>query len=73
MTWQPSDGTILEFAEANDINPPFSCRVGVCGTCMCKIREGVVAYQEEPTARTDKGSVLICISQPGTAKLVLDI
>ncbi|WP_414513855.1 2Fe-2S iron-sulfur cluster-binding protein [Nostoc sp. PCC 9305] len=73
LTWQPSDGTILEFAEANDINPPFSCRVGVCGTCMCKIREGVVAYQEEPTATTDRGSVLICISQPGTAKLVLDI
>lgn len=73
LTWQPNDGTILEFAEANDINPPFSCRVGVCGTCMCNIREGVVAYQEEPTATTDKGSVLICISQPGTAKLVLDI
>jgi ferredoxin-NADP reductase len=73
LTWQPSDGTILEFAEANNINPPFSCRVGVCGTCMCKIREGVVAYQEEPTAITDQGSVLICISQPGTAKLVLDI
>ncbi|MBN3878467.1 MULTISPECIES: 2Fe-2S iron-sulfur cluster-binding protein [unclassified Nostoc] len=73
LTWQPSDGTILEFAEANDINPPFSCRVGVCGTCMCKIYEGVVAYQEEPTATTDKSSVLICISQPGTAKLVLDI
>jgi len=73
LTWQPSDGTILEFAEANDINPPFSCRVGVCGTCMCKISEGAVAYQEEPTATTDQGSVLICISQPGTAKLVLDI
>lgn len=73
LTWQPSDGTILEFAEANDINPPFSCRVGVCGTCMCKIREGAVAYQKEPTATTDKSSVLICISRPGTAKLVLDI
>jgi uncharacterized protein len=73
LTWQPGDGTILEFAEANDINPPFSCRVGVCGTCICKISEGAVAYQEEPTATTDKGSVLICISQPGTAKMVLDI
>jgi len=73
LTWQPSDGTILEFAEANDINPPFSCRIGVCGTCMCKIREGEVAYQEEPSATTDAGSVLICISQPGSSKLVLDI
>ncbi|MBE9005474.1 2Fe-2S iron-sulfur cluster binding domain-containing protein [Fortiea sp. LEGE XX443] len=73
LTWKPSDGTILEFAEANDINPPFSCRVGVCGTCVCKIQEGEVAYQEEPTATTDEGSVLICISQPGTSRLVLDI
>lgn len=73
LTWRPSDGTILEFAEANDINPPFSCRVGVCGTCMCKISEGEVAYQEEATATIDEGSVLICISQPRTSKLVLDI
>ncbi|MBE9208244.1 2Fe-2S iron-sulfur cluster binding domain-containing protein [Nostoc sp. LEGE 06077] len=73
LTWQPSDGTILEFAEANDINPPFSCRVGVCGTCMCKVQEGEVAYQEEPSATTDQGSVLICISQPGSSKLILDI
>ncbi|MEH2249618.1 2Fe-2S iron-sulfur cluster-binding protein [Nostoc sp.] len=73
LTWQPSDGTILEFAEANDINPSFSCRIGVCGTCMCKIREGEVAYQKEPTATIDEGSVLTCISQPRTSKLVLDI
>ncbi|WP_413200262.1 2Fe-2S iron-sulfur cluster-binding protein [Nostoc piscinale] len=73
LTWQPSDGTILEFAEANDIDAPFSCRIGVCGTCMCKLREGEVSYQEEPGATIDEGSVLICISQPGSSKLVLDI
>jgi ferredoxin-NADP reductase len=73
LTWQESDGSILEFAEANDINPPYSCRVGVCGTCMCKIREGEVDYQEPPTATTDEGSVLICISQPKTTNVVLDL
>ncbi|WP_392483264.1 hypothetical protein [Nostoc sp. C110] len=40
---------------------------------MERQRAIAVAYQEKPTATTDKGSVLICISQPGTAKLVLDI
>lgn len=73
LTWKQGDGSILEFAEANDINPPFSCRAGICGTCMCKINAGEVAYQEEPTAAIDDGSVLICISQPGSSRVVLDI
>ncbi|MEB3180150.1 MAG: 2Fe-2S iron-sulfur cluster-binding protein [Nostocaceae cyanobacterium] len=73
LTWKEGDGSILEFAEANDINPPFSCRAGICGTCMCKIRAGKVNYQEEPTAEIDEGSVLICISQPGSSRVVLDV
>ncbi len=73
LTWKDGDGSILEFAEANDINPPFSCRAGICGTCICKISTGEVAYQEEPSAEIDEGSVLICISQPGTSIVVLDI
>jgi ferredoxin-NADP reductase len=73
LTWREGNGTILEFAEANDINPPYSCRAGICGTCMCAIREGEVDYQEPPTAAIDEGSVLICISQPKTSKVVLEI
>ncbi|NJM21225.1 MAG: 2Fe-2S iron-sulfur cluster binding domain-containing protein [Richelia sp. RM2_1_2] len=73
LTWKDGDGSILEFAEANDINPPFSCRAGICGTCICKISTGKVAYQEEPTAAIDEGSVLICISQPRTSIVVLDV
>ncbi|MBD2778903.1 2Fe-2S iron-sulfur cluster-binding protein [Iningainema tapete] len=73
LNWNKSDGSILEFAEANDINPDFSCRVGVCGTCMCKITAGEIDYQEEPTATVEDGSVLICISQPRTSRVVLDI
>lgn len=57
----------------NDINHPYSCRAGICGTCMCKIKEGEVEYQESPTAEIDKGSVLICISQPKTSRVVLDL
>jgi ferredoxin-NADP reductase len=73
LIWNQGDGTILEFAEANNINPPFSCRAGICGTCMCRISAGEVNYQEEATAVIDEGSALICISQPGSSKLVLDI
>lgn len=73
LTWRDSDGSILEFAEANDINPPYSCRAGICGTCACQIREGEVAYQESPTAAIDEGTVLICISKPGTLRVVLNL
>ncbi len=73
LNWTPNDGTILEFAEANNIFPDHSCRVGVCGTCMCKISEGEIEYEDSPSASIDNGSVLICISKPKTAKVVLDI
>ncbi|OLP18431.1 oxidoreductase [Leptolyngbya sp. 'hensonii'] len=73
LTWRESDGTLLEFAEANNINPPYSCRAGICGTCICKLQAGEVTYREAPTAAIEAGSVLICISQPKSERVVLDI
>lgn len=73
LAWQADADSILEFAEANDLNPPYSCRQGICGTCQCKLLEGEVDYQETPTATIDEGSVLICISKPKTAKVVLEL
>jgi uncharacterized protein len=73
ITWSENDDSLLEFAEANNLNPAYSCRAGICGTCACKIREGEVVYQETPTAAIDEGSVLICISKPKTTKVVLDL
>jgi uncharacterized protein len=72
-TWNPAEGTILDFAEANGLNPDYSCRAGVCGTCACRIAAGEVEYEEEPTASVDAGSVLICISKPKTARVILDL
>lgn len=71
-TWTPQDGTILEFAEANGLNPPYSCRQGICGTCECKLQEGEVEYDQDPIADVESGSILICISRPKTA-LVIEV
>jgi uncharacterized protein len=71
--WPADAENLLEFAEANGLNPSYSCRQGICGTCQCKILEGEVTYQIEPTATIEDGSVLICISQPKTSKVVLDL
>lgn len=73
IAWESDAGSILDLAEANDLNPPYICRQGICGTCICKILEGEVEYLETPTAAIEEGSVLICISQPKTAKVVLDL
>jgi uncharacterized protein len=71
--WNPADGTILDFAEATGLRPDYSCRAGVCGTCACRISAGEVEYEEEPSADVNPGSVLICISKPKTARVVLDL
>ena len=73
LNWTKNDGTILEFAEANNIDPAYSCRQGVCLTCMCALKEGEVEYTESPTNEPDEGSVLICISRPKSDKVVLDL
>ena len=73
VTWTPADGTLLEFAEANGLNPDYSCRQGVCHTCTCSIQEGEVEYIESPASEPDQGSVLICVSRPKTSKIVLDL
>ena len=73
LTWNEGDGSLLEFAEANGLNPDFSCRQGVCLTCACQLRSGEVDYTEKPTTPADDGEVLICISQPKTSRVILDL
>jgi len=71
--WHPEDGTLLEFAEEQGLNPDYSCRQGICLTCACAIAEGEVEYDEDPSGTPDEGSVLICISKPKTPNVILDL
>jgi ferredoxin-NADP reductase/predicted pyridoxine 5'-phosphate oxidase superfamily flavin-nucleotide-binding protein len=63
-TWSPDKGTLLELAEAAGLDPAFSCRSGVCGTCATRITCGQVDYIEEPSAPHGEDEVLICCSTP---------
>lgn len=72
-TWTDDQGTLLEFAESQGLDPAYSCRAGICLTCMCRIDEGEVHYDESPTGTPDEGAVLICISTPKTDRIVLDL
>jgi len=74
-TWSSSDpdDTLLAFAEAQGLEPAFSCRAGVCGTCACRVLEGEVSYVCEPTATVAQGSALICIARPKGSSLSLEL
>ena len=66
VTWDPSFDSILDFAEAQGLRPDFSCRMGICHTCMTTLVKGEVEYVCDPIDLPDPGSVLICCAKPKT-------
>ena len=70
--WSPESYSLLEFAEAQGLNPAFSCRAGICSTCKTKLVAGEVSYFEEPLEELQDGEALLCCSKPVT-DVVLDI
>jgi ferredoxin len=62
--WDPKYASLLELAEACDIPVRWSCRTGVCHTCMTGLIGGSVAYRPEPLEKPSPGNVLVCCSQP---------
>jgi uncharacterized protein len=61
--WDGAQRTLLDFAEAQGLQPAFSCRNGICNTCLCPI-EGKVRYVEEPLEMPEDGYALLCCSVP---------
>ncbi|MGC8747932.1 MAG: 2Fe-2S iron-sulfur cluster-binding protein [Candidatus Kapaibacteriota bacterium] len=61
--------SILQAAFRAGLDPPFSCQVGVCGSCIAKLESGKVVMDERD-ALTDeeieKGFILTCQSHPTT-------
>ena len=70
--WDPRFGSLLELAEACDVPVRWSCRTGVCHTCMTGLISGSITYHPEPLDRPATGNVLMCCSQP-TADVVIDL
>jgi ferredoxin-NADP reductase/MOSC domain-containing protein YiiM/ferredoxin len=72
VRWESKFGSLLELAEACDVPVRWSCRTGVCHTCMTGLVSGSITYQPEPLERPTPGNVLVCCSQPD-ANVVLDL
>ncbi len=69
--WDPSLGSLLDFAEARGIKIDAGCRAGNCGTCMVAIKSGDVEYVTSQGASAETGSCLTCICKP-KSNLVID-
>jgi ferredoxin len=79
LGWSPSDGSLLELAEAHGIAMQSDCRAGSCGTCAVRLVSGKVRYLQPVEAELGEGQVLPCscvpdVAQGGAAEaVVLDL
>ncbi|WAB99264.1 PDR/VanB family oxidoreductase [Pseudomonas putida] len=72
----PADKSILQVLQDNNIDIPYSCEQGVCGTCLVRVLEGVPDHRDLYLSTSEKSAndqILTCCSRAGSNHLVLDL
>ena len=64
--------SLLEFAESCDVPTRWSCRSGVCHTCVTALLAGETDYRPDPLEPPEPGQVLVCCARP-VEDVVLDL
>jgi vanillate O-demethylase ferredoxin subunit len=72
----PSDRSILEVLEEHGIEVPFSCREGLCGTCVTGVCAGEPDHRDYVLSDEERASgklMTLCVSRSKTPSLTLDL
>lgn len=72
----PEAKSILEVLEENGIDHPFSCREGLCGTCLTNVISGEPDHRDYVLTDEERASgklMTICCSRSKSPQLVLDL
>ena len=70
--WPDGGASLLDLADACDVPTRWSCRTGVCHTCVTPLLAGSVRYSPDPLEPPGPGEILICCARPD-GEIVLDL
>jgi len=73
LDWDGTEESILEIAEANDLDLNYGCRMGNCTACQQTIISGEVEYPNGHTGEPEENNALLCCCVPkGDSNLAID-
>jgi ferredoxin-NADP reductase/MOSC domain-containing protein YiiM len=72
VPFRTDGGSVLDLADACDVPVRWSCRTGVCQTCVTPLLSGEISYRPDPLEQPPGGQVLICCARPRN-DIVLDL
>jgi ferredoxin-NADP reductase len=73
VRWSATFASLLDLADSCDVPTRYSCRTGVCHTCVTPLLSGDISYTPAPLELPAESTVLICCAQPVGDEVVLDL